>query len=169
MPEPTHDLEGGMSVPGEDRSPRVNCPVDTWTDEVEKFVRKLMARCEKHSESHMDAGYHKKKMNIVLSIPPIVIPAFMTPIAAQFSADNWLQILSPIVYALVAVAATLAAFFGFARKSEQHFRYASNFNDLITDIEEELCKTHDSRRDARVFISGIKTRYDSFGANAPII
>ena len=69
----------------------------------------------------MKAGYKKKKLNIALSIPPIVIPAFMTPIAAEFSEERWLQILSPIVYAFVAVAAALTAFFAYAKKREYLF------------------------------------------------
>ena len=142
---------------------------NTWTEQIETFLNQILDDCKTNSETHMKAGYKKKKLNIALSIPPIVIPAFMTPIAAEFSEERWLQILSPIVYAFVAVAAALTAFFAYAKKSEQHFKYAANYNDIVTDIQEELCKETNMRHGANAFLSAIKTKYDSYGANAPII
>lgn len=142
---------------------------DSWTDEVETFLLNIKERSTKHSENHINSGYHKKKLNIIFTIPPIIIPAFMTPIAAEFSEENWLQVLSPIVFAFVAVASALATYFSYAKKSEQHFQYAANYNDLVTDIEEQLCRPADKRRDANTFMTSIMTKFDSFGMHAPIL
>ncbi len=141
--------------------------IDSWTSSVEDFIKNIRNESRVKMGEHTSWGYRKKQLNIIFVLPGIIIPAFMTPIAGNFKDTEWIKLLSPLVFAFVAVSVSLSAYFGFAKKSEQHFNYSAKYSDLVTDIDEELCKIHSVRREARVFMAAIKSRFDSLNTYSP--
>lgn len=156
--------------------PTINAPreiacldVNSWTHDVEDFIRDIEEKCIESSDKHMKAGYDKKKKHTILALPPIIIPAFMSPISGKFEDEEWLQVMTPITFAVVAVASGVATFFNFSKKSEQHFNYAARYHDIVTDIKEQLAKDSNNRLSASVFSATIKIRYDQLNISAPVL
>jgi hypothetical protein len=142
--------------------------VDSWTDEVESFIKYIEKKCDKCNDEHMVSGYKKKSKHSILALPPIILPAIMSPLAGKFEGEEWMNIITPIAFALVAIASGVATFFNFSKKSEQHFNYSARYGDLSTDIKEQLSKPHNSRLPASVFAISIKTRYNFLNSQGPI-
>jgi hypothetical protein len=164
---PTEPIESDIRL-NLSASPMTPRSIDSWNEDVEKFIKYVEKKCEKNDEEHMASGQIKKFRHIMLALPPIVISSFMSPLSGRFEDAEWMKILAPLAFALIAVASAMATFFNFSKKSEQHFNYAARYSDLSTDIKEQLSKAHDDRLKAAVYTMAIKTKYNFLNAQAPI-
>tara|TARA_B110000908_G_scaffold53834_1_gene65611 strand:- start:5106 stop:5582 length:477 start_codon:yes stop_codon:yes gene_type:complete len=142
--------------------------VDNWTEEVEEFVRYIEKKCDDNNDEHMASGLSKKGKHIILALPPAVIGSLMAPLVSKFEDDEWMNIVSPLAFAAIAVTSVMATFFNFSKKSEQHFNYAARYSELSTDIKEQLAKSHDDRLKAEVFTMAIKVKYNFLNGQSPI-
>ena len=140
-----------------------------WTVEVKSFIRYIEENSLEQSKRHNDAGHFKRKLNMGIAIPIIILPAMMSPLSSHFGESHSFKIITPIIFAVEAVATSLATFFNYGKKSERHFNYAIRYKDLITDIKEEMCKPEEKRKDISVFTDLIKRRYDELDKTAPVL
>eukprot|EP00965_Chrysotila_dentata_P083613 2758799-Pleurochrysis_carterae.AAC.1 len=63
----------------------------------------------------------------------------------------------------------MVQFFNFSAKAERHYNFSARYQDLVTDIDQELAKPRAYRQQVDTFSLGIKMTYDALNRGAPAL
>lgn len=149
-------------------SPRIPESVESWTDTVEDFIKNIKAKAQKSSDSQHAAGHKKRSRSHILIALIVIPPIILGAMVGKFGEEEWMQITSMVGLIVTGIANGIASAFDYSGKSQKHFNFNARYDDLITDIDEELAIPQEKRRSARAFMARIKTKFDCINNNAPV-
>lgn len=136
---------------------------DSWSDSMEKAVRKIRNHCSRMSELHKDAGNCITNCHMyVLSIVIITIIIFSITLI-QNKVEPFFMI---IVFSYIIIYFLAYKFMGLGEYN-LHYKYSYKYRDLIVDIDHQLSFKKEFRKDANEFICGITSTLYNLNKNSP--
>ena len=139
----------------------------SWTQDVEDYIRDLLKKSEDAAEAHEAAGHRAKKRHSWCAFPAMLIPSVSAPIVGVCRDDDWSSYFAVSSLVLTAAFNGFSTFFNFGEKSQKHFNFAGRYSDIVTDIQECLCKVKSKRVPGQVALRTFKMQYDSLALSAP--
>ena len=131
------------------------------------YIRDLLKKSEDAAEAHEAAGHRAKKRHSWCAFPAMLIPSVSAPIVGVCRDDDWSSYFAVSSLVLTAAFNGFSTFFNFGEKSQKHFNFAGRYSDIVTDIQECLCKVKSKRVPGQVALRTFKMQYDSLALSAP--
>ena len=114
------------------------------TDKSSSFLAKMRSRLKRQFEQHVAAATYYKKMNILVSVPSLVLTGFASvasflSTSAHVSSDaqTGFAISVGIVSAISTILQTFASGFRYPSRIESHSVAGNSYNNLKTQVEFE--------------------------------
>ena len=145
--------------------------VESWA-EPERLLRAWLQRTRLSQHSHHDAGKICRRLNYCLSIPVLLITAFLgTAAFASLQSDT--TVTSKAIFgSLSFVAAALTAVQTNLRlgdKSEEHKKLGAQYGNIRRDIETVLALTAEERELPEVVLTRIRGELDAMSAEGDVV
>lgn len=139
---------------------------EAWTDKLELLLYTWSSSWDQKAAAHGVAEGRARCRHLALQVPTVLIPIVLAPLltAKYLREDSIIVVLALIASGLTG---TLQSTLGLERKSEQHAQAAFRYADLLTDVEEVLCKDRRFRPRCDVTVQKFKMRMDSAERYSP--
>ena len=139
---------------------------EAWTDKSELLLYTWSRSWDEKSAAHGAAEGTARRHHLALQVPTVLIPIVLAPVlAAQYLREDSLVVVIALV--ISGLTGALQSILGLERKSEQHAQAAFRYADLLTDVEEVLCKDRCFRPRCDVTVQKFKMRMDSAERYSP--
>ena len=139
---------------------------EAWSEKSELLLYTWSSSWEQKSAAHGAAGGRARCRHLALQVPTVLIPIVLAPLlAAQYVQEN--SIVVVLALTISGLTGALQSILGLERKSEQHAQAAFRYVDLLTDVEEVLCKDRRFRPRCDVTVQKFKMRMDSAERYSP--
>jgi hypothetical protein len=150
-------------------SQNTNLIAEEYTQQSETLLKYWMKEAKELSNKHNIKGKNFKWKHELVGIPAMIIPIIASPISGLLADEPGIEIFNVVALISSGVLSGIYSFFNFSRKSELHFRYEANYQDLYTTILVELSKKRELRYKADRFIEQIQSKIDGYATNAPLL
>jgi len=154
------------------RSPSPPAAVETqqveeaWTEKSELLLYTWSSAWDQKAAAHGAAEGRARCRHLALQVPTVLIPIALAPLlAAQYVQENSIIVVLALIVS--GLTGALQSVLGLERKSEQHAQAAFRYADLLTDVEELLCKDRRFRPRCDVTVQKFKMRMDSAERYSP--
>ncbi len=137
-----------------------------WETREEVVIKKWIEEMKDQSKKHYLAGKKNKKLHEFITLPSIIIPVI---------ASGLTPLLQPYVYVSTGLMLTVGILNGIngfinpAAKKEKHLNYEGLYNELVLDIEKELCKPKSMRIACDVYLEQISLKKANLDLSAPLL
>jgi len=136
-----------------------------WNENIESFLLEISQRCKEKSNKQQNC-YKKNKILYLL----ITIPSVMIPIITSTLESNVLQGHPYVVTYLILLSGLLSgvnSIFNFNTRFFNNSIYDDKYSELASEIELELIKDRNVRRQSDVFLQKISDDFNRINENAP--
>lgn len=150
---------------------------ETWTPEVEKFLRRMKRQIEIRRQGHYDLSRKMKYRHYLLGIPATIFASVAsTGILATFrnckdekgcDSDQWIRLLAGVIGLLDVGITGVMTFVNFKGASENHKTAADNYEKLDGLIDNILVISPANRDDSSQAIQEIRAQYNDIVKEAP--
>jgi len=140
---------------------------EPWTERIEEFVWEKKKEAEKKSEEQKCEGDKNRNKFYLISIPPIVVSAFLT-FFANFIPDEYswsIQLLSTFV----TIGNGLALFMNYGDRYATNYSFEKDYQTIVSMIKLEMARKSKYRRVPDVFSNEIRLRMEFLNQQAPEI
>lgn len=140
---------------------------EPWLQQQEDLIAAWRKEADTLAAAHGSAGKKAKRLRVLYGLPPLVIPAVMTPVSAAFKDASWVSYIEMVAFMLTGITGAVSTFFNYAGKTEKHFAFSARYADLVTDIDQEMVKPRRFRQQVDTFSLRVKMTYDALNRAAP--
>ena len=139
---------------------------EPWTPENESLLRRWGRDWLDKDMAHGNAARRKRKLHLCLAVPATLAPLFLAPLVNSkwLTEDSWMVTAGLI---LASCCSGLQTLFNFSGTSEKHANASARYADLVSDVDELMCKARRYRPDVDVTICNFKHRSDALQRYAP--
>lgn len=142
---------------------------EPWLDCQEALLKKWRDEAETLSTRHEHTAKREKQRHNMIGFPAVVIPVVMGPLCSALRETSFVSGLETTGFVLSAITSGMVQFFNFSAKAERHYNFSARYQDLVTDIDQELAKPRAYRQQVDTFSLGIKMTYDALNRGAPAL
>lgn len=140
---------------------------EPWNERLEEYIWEKKKEAEKNSEEQKRAGDKNRNMFYLISIPPIVVSAFITFFANFIPEDyKWLIQLSST---FVTIGNGLALFLNYGDRYATNYAFEKDYQTIISMIKLEMARKPNYRRVPDVFLNEIRLRMEFLNSQSPEI
>ena len=137
-----------------------------WEKREELVLKKWVENMRVQAKKHYIAGKKFKKIHEILMFPSIIIPVICSGLS---------PILQPYIYVStglmlsIGILNGISGFLNPSSKKEKHLSYVGLYNELVLDIEKELCKPKTMRIACDVYLEHISLKEINLDLSAPLL
>lgn len=135
-----------------------------WERREEEVIRRWRKHCIVESKLHGEKARHVKSKYTALSVPSIILPLMLSGFSSLIQPY---PLVNSGTLMIVAILTGMNGFFNLGGKTQKHFQYESNYQDLALDIEAELCRPKSHRVACDVYIERIRNSVSKLNTSAP--
>ena len=141
---------------------------ERWTESGERLLvewaKNWHAQCDKHETARL----WWKRLHYAISIPSILLPLVISGIWGKLPSSEGATVATSTMAVSGALSA-LSTLLQAESQSERHLHAVHRYLDLISDVEETLCKEPMFRPDADITILSFKMRSDTLLRLCPAV
>ena len=137
-----------------------------WEKREETTIREWCKEMKIQSGKHYKAGKKFKKIHELIMFPSIIIPVICSGLS---------PILQPYIYVStglmlsIGILNGISGFLNPSSKKEKHLSFEGLYNELVLDIEKELCKPKSMRIACDVYLEKISLKKTNLDLTAPLL
>lgn len=139
-----------------------------WTADTENLLIHWVNDWKRRIDAHSESFSYKRALHRWISIPTTVIPLAMTPLTSSKIFDEESSVVTSFMV-VTAVLTGLTSYLNYNVEAERHDQAATRYEDLISDAEEIMAKSRDSRSECDLVITHFKTRQECLKRYSPHI
>ena len=135
-----------------------------WTVDIENVITTWYDRCRSRAKRHLVRSDRYIVLNMLLVIPSSVIPLTLVSFSTLLLQTHTVFVGGMIVTGCLS---TIMGVLNPSGRSRQHNSFATQYNELATEISTELVKPQRHRLEADVFLQRIMDKFNFLNNLAP--
>jgi hypothetical protein len=136
-----------------------------WEKREETLLHKWQENMIEASKSHFKKAGRLKKLYRCFGLPATLIPISLSGLTGNIQLD---PLAVAILLFLSGVLMGVSTFLNFGQKSQMHYDYSTQYNELSKEIEMEICKPKRNRIPCDVFLERVRLKLQYLDASAPV-
>ena len=138
-----------------------------WNERIEEYIIELKLTSEEEADKCGRMAIYNAKCRNCWGLPSLILPAVLSPLSQTLKDEYYISYINCSGFILVGIFSCILAFFNYGKRSEQFFNVEGRFRDLITDINECLCKHPNNRGECSMVLRTFRMRFDTLNESIP--
>lgn len=151
---------------------------DPWTEHIVEHCMQIRSKSLSKMKEHEQHSTKYRRRSHVLSIPALIIPTVMAPVSLLVNSDDdpcadsqvsTYEYLTTIGFIFTGVFQALSKHYQYDIRAHHHNMFASRYQSLASEIDEELIKRKEYRDNADAFMASIRLKFNNYVEQEPYL